>query len=178
MKTTTADEIEKNTWRTTMKNLFKYLFLIATFIMLSFSLSYALEFDLDTDGYIDIDYMPLDELWTFEAGVTISTGQALKLGTTQWDDGSDKINGEQIADDTIDDDSIDFTDVTLADFGLAATHDTAAELDALYEAELNNSAGLAAALSDETGTGVAVFGTTPTFKIGRASCRERVSNRV
>jgi hypothetical protein len=73
------------------------------------------------------------------------------------------IDGENIQDDTIDDDSIDFTDVTLVDFGLAATHDTAAELDALYEAELNNSAGLAAALSDETGTGAAVFSTSPTL---------------
>lgn len=32
-----------------------------------------------------------------------------------------------------------------------------------YEEDLANSAGLAAALSDETGTGVAVFGTSPTF---------------
>ena len=35
--------------------------------------------------------------------------------------------------------------------------------DAAYEAELDNSAGLLAALSDETGTGVAVFGTSPTI---------------
>ena len=146
-----------------MKTIFKYLCLIATFIMLSFSLSYALEFDLDTDGYIDIDYMPLDELWTFQEGVTVSTGKHVTVGTTQWDDGSDKIEGNIIADDSIDDDAIDFTDLTLLDFGLAITHDTAAELDALYEAELNNSAGLLSALSDETGTGVAVFGTTPTF---------------
>jgi len=46
---------------------------------------------------------------------------------------------------------------------LGDTHDTSSELDALYEAELTNSAGLLAALSDETGTGVAVFGTAPTF---------------
>ncbi len=36
------------------------------------------------------------------------------------------------------------------------------QIDA-QEAELNNSAGLLAALSDETGTGVAVFSTSPTF---------------
>lgn len=35
--------------------------------------------------------------------------------------------------------------------------------DGLYEAELDNSAGLLAALDDETGTGVAVFGTSPTI---------------
>lgn len=35
--------------------------------------------------------------------------------------------------------------------------------DTAFEAELDDSAGLLAALSDETGTGVAVFGTAPTF---------------
>jgi len=39
----------------------------------------------------------------------------------------------------------------------------AAESCTDYEEDLANSAGLAAALSDETGTGVAVFGTSPTF---------------
>jgi len=37
------------------------------------------------------------------------------------------------------------------------------DIDAVYENELNNSAGLLGALSDETGTGVAVFSTDPTF---------------
>lgn len=39
----------------------------------------------------------------------------------------------------------------------------AAESCTDYEAEITNSAGLLAALDDETGTGVAVFGTTPTI---------------
>ena len=39
---------------------------------------------------------------------TIGTGQHLTLGTTQWDNGADKIDGEQIADNTIDEDSIDW----------------------------------------------------------------------
>ena len=62
----------------------------------------------------------------------------------------DALDGESITNDTIDDDSIDFVDVTLADFGLAATHDTAGELDALYEVQLVNEAGLYAVLSDVT----------------------------
>lgn len=37
------------------------------------------------------------------------------------------------------------------------------DLSETYEGQLANSAGLAAALSDETGTGVAVFGTNPTL---------------
>jgi hypothetical protein len=37
------------------------------------------------------------------------------------------------------------------------------EVASTYEPLLTNSAGLASALSDETGTGVAVFGTSPTF---------------
>lgn len=36
--------------------------------------------------------------------------------------------------------------------------------DTAFEGELNNSAGLAAALSDPTGTGAAVFGTSPTLE--------------
>jgi hypothetical protein len=39
----------------------------------------------------------------------------LYLDTIRIDNGSNKIDGEQIADDTIDDDSIDFVDVTLSD---------------------------------------------------------------
>ena len=57
-----------------------------------------------------------DQTWTFASGFTVATGQHITVGTTQWDNGSDKIDGEQIADDTIDDDSIDLSDVTLADF--------------------------------------------------------------
>jgi len=38
-----------------------------------------------------------------------------------------------------------------------------ASADAAFEGELDDSAGLLAALDDETGTGVAVFGTAPTF---------------
>lgn len=37
------------------------------------------------------------------------------------------------------------------------------DLSTVYEGDLSNSAGLAAALSDETGTGLAVFGTSPTI---------------
>jgi hypothetical protein len=49
-------------------------------------------------------------------GLNVTTGNSLIFGITQWDNGSDLIDGEQIANDTIDDDSIDFSDVTLADF--------------------------------------------------------------
>lgn len=42
------------------------------------------------------------------------------------------------------------------------------DIDPVYEGELTNSAGLLGALDDETGTGVAVFGTSPTFTTGIA----------
>jgi len=42
----------------------------------------------------------------------------------------------------------------------------AGDLDTNYESELDNSAGLLAALSDETGSGLAVFSTSPTFSGG------------
>ena len=56
----------------------------------------------------------LDALWTFGLGLTITTGDPLTLGVVRWDDGSDQIDGEQIADNTIDVDSLDwgaFTDL-------------------------------------------------------------------
>ena len=99
------------------------------------------QIDFDVDGGVQMR-LTADEL-------TLSTGNNFIIGTTTWNS-SDGIDGEVIADDTIDDDSIDFTDVTLLDFGLATTHDTAGELDALYEGELDNEAGLYSALSDVT----------------------------
>jgi hypothetical protein len=84
-------------------------------------------------------------------GLTITTTNALTLGSTQWDDGSDKIDGEQIADDSIDDDSLDFTDITLADFtaDIASTGltDTA---EILYETELDAFGELQAQIADKT----------------------------
>jgi len=56
-------------------------------------------------------------------GVTVTTGTHITVGTTQWDDGSDAIDGEQVADNTIDDDSIDFgtgaTQVSAGDLPIA-----------------------------------------------------------
>lgn len=80
---------------------------------------------LDAAGAEDMDYGSADVTdHTFttndctvviDGGVTVSTGDHIVVGTTQWDNGSDAIDGEQIAADTIDDDSIDFSDVTCAD---------------------------------------------------------------
>jgi len=58
------------------------------------------------------DAVGWDALNTFNLGVTITTGDPFTLGTTRWDDGSDKMNGEYIADNTIDNDSIDWADMT------------------------------------------------------------------
>lgn len=55
-----------------------------------------------------------DALGTFNLGITITTGDPFTLGAVRWDNGSDKIDGEQIADNTIDVDSLDwgaFTDL-------------------------------------------------------------------
>jgi len=64
------------------------------------------------------DAMTWVALGTFNLGITITTGDPFTLGAVRWDDGSDQIDGEQIANDTIDDDSIDFVDVTGADLTL------------------------------------------------------------
>lgn len=58
------------------------------------------------------DAVAWDALGTFALGITITTGDPFTLGTTRWDNGSDKMDGEQIADDTIDNDSIDWGDMT------------------------------------------------------------------
>ncbi len=49
-----------------------------------------------------------DALGTFALGVTITTGDPFTLGANRIDDGSDLLNGEQIADNTIDEDSPDW----------------------------------------------------------------------
>ncbi len=54
------------------------------------------------------DAATFDALMTFDLGLTITTGDPLTLGVVRWDDGSDQIDGEQIADNTIDKDSIDW----------------------------------------------------------------------
>jgi len=41
--------------------------------------------------------------------ITWPTGSTLTFGTTQWDDGSDKFDGEVCSDDSVDDDAIDFS---------------------------------------------------------------------
>jgi hypothetical protein len=86
------------------------------------------------------------------------------------------LDGENIQDDTIDDDSIDFADVTLADITFDVGSVDTTEFGYLNgvtssiqtqisgkQGTLTNSAGLASAISDETGTGVAVFNNSPTL---------------
>ena len=100
-------------------------------------------------------------LITGSAGVTVATGQHLTVGTTQWDNGSDAIDGERIASDTIDDDSIDFgsgTDqVGIADF------EAAESINILTETEIDASSELKDLMDDEQGSGYLVFNTSPTF---------------
>ena len=148
----------------------KRIFLaILIVLFLSFPV-HAIELDTDDDDYVDLSYMPLDELWTFQLGVTISSGQAFKLGTIRWDNGSNLIDGDRIADDTIDDDSIDFDDVTLADFGLAATHDTAEELDAFLALKVSTT-------GNETVAGIKTFSSFPIGPSSAPTTNYQVSNK-
>jgi hypothetical protein len=114
-------------------------------------------------------------LTTLTGGLTVSTGKNITLGSTQWNV-ADAIDGEVIGTDTIDDDSIDFVDVTLADITFDVGSVDTTEFGYLNgvtsaiqtqftgkQSTLTNSAGLIAALSDETGTAFSVFSDTPTF---------------
>ena len=58
------------------------------------------------------DAVAWDALGTFNLGITITTGDPFTLGVIRWDNGSDLMDGEQIAADTIDNDSIDWGDMT------------------------------------------------------------------
>ena len=61
-----------------------------------------------------------------DGNIVIATGGNLSLGSTQWDNGSDAIDGEQIANNTIDADSLDVLYAAGAtEAGAATTGDTA-----------------------------------------------------
>ncbi len=85
------------------------------------------------------------------AGLTVTTGNALTFGVIQWDDGSDKIEGNILADNSVDDDALDFTSITLADFtaDIATTNltDTA---DVMYLADFDTFAELQTQIADKT----------------------------
>jgi hypothetical protein len=74
-------------------------------------------------------------------GITIDTGGNLTLGSTRWDNGSDAIDGEQIAADTIDNDSIDWADMTdlTTDGAVVWGNITAGELadDSIVDADID-----------------------------------------
>lgn len=83
-----------------------------------------------------------DALGTFSLGVTITTGDPLTLGVVRWDNGSDLMDGEQIAADTIDNDSIDWADMT------DVTTDGAVSWGNIAEGELANSTVVTADIKD------------------------------
>lgn len=92
-----------------------------------------------------------DALQTFDLGITVTTGDPWTAGTTRWDDGSDKIEGNILADDSVDEDAIDFTSVTLNDFSKdIATTDLTDTADVLYETELDIFSELQAQIADAT----------------------------
>jgi hypothetical protein len=84
--------------------------------------------------------------------LTIATGQALTLGVVQWDDGSDQIDGEQIADNTIDDDSIDFADVTLDDLVSAESDFISVAADDIFDFTRNDTGTVTITASDDDAT--------------------------
>ena len=84
-------------------------------------------------------------------GLTITTGNALTLGVIRWDDGSDKIEGNNLADDSVDDDALDFTSITLNDFtvDIASTQLTDTG-DIMYLADFDTFSELQTQIADKT----------------------------
>ena len=69
-----------------------------------------------TDSYVLNTTDSMTKLTATYASSTLTTiATGLYVGSYRWDNGSGKIDGEMIADDTIDDDSLDFADITCAD---------------------------------------------------------------
>jgi hypothetical protein len=84
------------------------------------------QWDLN-DNAADSTYAIVNTDGTYKANLFVegsATSDSVIVGSTTWDNGSDAIDGEVIADDTIDDDSIDLDDVTLADFTNDASFQT------------------------------------------------------
>lgn len=88
------------------------------------------------------DAVTWDALATFGLGITITTGDPFTFGVVRWDNGSDLIDGEQIAADTIDNDSIDWGDMT------DLTTDGAVVWGNIAEGELANSSVVSADIKD------------------------------
>ena len=76
------------------------------------------------------DAVAWDALVTCNLGLTITTGDPFTLGANRIDNGSDLLDGEQIAADTIDNDSIDWGDMT------DLTTDGALDADVVDEAHI------------------------------------------
>lgn len=84
-------------------------------------------------------------------GITITTGNALTVGVVQWDNGSDKIEGNVLADDSVDDDALDFTSITLADFTAdIATTDLTDTANVMYKADFDTFSELQTQIADKT----------------------------
>jgi hypothetical protein len=79
-----------------------------------FDVTGAADMDYGSADVTDHSFTTDDCTFIIDGGITISTGDNITLGSTQWNSG-DSIDGEQIAADTIDDDSVDFGDITCVD---------------------------------------------------------------
>lgn len=84
-------------------------------------------------------------------GLTVTTGNALTFGVVQWDDGSDKIEGNILADNSVDDDALDFTSITLASFTAdIATTDLTDTANVMYLDDFNTFTELQTQIADKT----------------------------
>lgn len=86
----------------------------AVFSGVGFDCTGAVDCDIGSADITDITLVTDGGTVTIDGSVTIPASSNLIVGANTLTV-SDKLNGEQIGDDTIDDDSIDFTDVTAAD---------------------------------------------------------------
>lgn len=143
-----------------------------------------LDLEAGTDFYsvsaADAAFQPLDADLTTFGGLACTDGQIAKRVTGAWACSADSTGGSPTFDTIAAGTNttaamVVGTGASLAVSGsgtinatslggtAAASYATDAEVAGAYQTTLTNSAGLAAALTDETGSGVAVFGTSPTL---------------
>ncbi len=84
-------------------------------------------------------------------GLTVTTTNSITVGTTQWDNGADKIEGNILADDSVDVDALDLISITLASFTAdIPSTDLTDTANIMYKDDFDTFAELQTQIADKT----------------------------
>lgn len=114
----------------------------------------AVDCDFGSADITDMTFVTDGGTVTIDGSITLESGDNIIVGANTLTT-SDKLDGEQIADDTIDDDSIDFSDVTLADLTF--------DVNSVSKTEFGYLDGVTSAIQTQLGTKQAADADLDTF---------------